>query len=386
MVRRLFVIGEVAVAFVLLIAMTLLGQTLLNVLNVHPGFDPRGVLALKLSLPSANYSEDGRVSSFYTTLQDALEGRFGAGTVSNVDELPLTGDRRGIPVSVRGTEAREEAATFTASAGYFEVMRIPLVAGRSFDATDNSSAPRRVVISASLAKSLFAAEAAVGSQVRLGRNGQMAEVIGVVGDVKHRALDELAVPTIYQLALQDPSRSSIVVVRSSYPDTDVIAAVREEVARLDGKLPVYGIQSMAELVAGSPGVPERRLLVATFTGFGLLAFLLSAIGLFGVAAHDVACRRAEFALRLALGAKPMHLLNTTLRQGAWTVAYGLAVGGVLSVWVVRGLNGVLFTTAQSDVLGVGVVAAVLAATGIGAVLPAAVRAAHTDPGSALRSQ
>jgi putative ABC transport system permease protein len=162
--------------------------------------------------------------------------------------------------------------------------------------------------------------------------------------------------------------------------------VREEVARLDRDLPVYGRRSMRELVAASPGVPARRVLTATFMGFALLAVVLGGIGLFGVVAHDVAGRRAELALRIALGADPMRILSATLGQGALMVGSGLAVGGLLSIWAARALSSVVFATGHFDVLSVGVPAAVLMVVGAGAVPPAARRASRTDPLIALRSE
>ena len=142
---------------------------------------------------------------------------------------------------------------------------------------------------------------------------------------------------------------------------------------------------MQDVVAASPGVPARRVLTATFMGFALLALVLGAIGLFGVVAHDVASRRAELALRIALGADPMRILSATLGQGAVMVGSGLAVGGVLSIWAARALSGVGFATDRLDALSVGVPAAMLLIAGAAAVLPAARRAAKTDPLAALRS-
>src|SRR6185503_334526 len=216
--------------------------------------------------------------------------------------------------------------------GYFDVMRIPIAAGRSFDRGDNASAPLRAVISRSLAERLFAFEPAVGRHVWLAARAQTAEVVGIAGDVKHRALDETFLPTVYLPAAQAPSHSSVVVVHSLRPDADVIAAVREAVARLDPDLPVYAARSMQDVVAASPGVPARRVLIAAFTGFAVLAVVLGALGLFGLAAHDVACRRRELALRIALGADARSILTATLAQGASTLAAGLVVGGVLSIW------------------------------------------------------
>jgi putative ABC transport system permease protein len=289
-------------------------------------------------------------------------------------------------VSARPTDAGREAVVREAGTAYFDVMRIPVVAGRTFDPRDNTSAPPRVVVSESLAARLFGFERPIARQIRLGPNAQAAEVIGIVGDVKHRALDEAPSPTVYLSAWQSLSRSRIVVTRSARPDADVIAAVREEVARLDRDLPVYRTRSMQEVVAASPGVPVRRVLTATFMGFALLAVVLGGIGLFGVVAHDVASRRAELALRIALGADPMRILSATFGQGALMVGSGLALGGVLSIWAGRALSSVVFGAGHFDVLSVGVAAAVLLVIGAGAVLPGALRAARTDPLIALRSE
>jgi predicted permease len=384
--RRAFVTGEVALAFVLLVSMALLGRTLLNILTLNPGFDAHGVLSLQVSLPQASYPSRDRTISFYSALQSALQERFGPGAISIVDELPLTGDRGRSLVSAGRMDPGREAVMRTAGPGYFDVMRIPVVAGRPFDPKDNAAVPPRVVISESLADKLFPSEQPIGRQMWFTARAQTAEIVGIVGDIKHRALDEAFLPTVYVSALQAPSASSIVVVRSTRPDANVIAAVREEVARLDGNLPVYNTRSMQDVVAASPGVAPRRLLTAAFTGFALLAVVLSTIGLFGVVAHDVACRRAELALRIALGADPTRIVWATLGQGALMVGFGLAVGSVLSIWAVRGLSGLVFGAVHSDVLSIGMAAAILMATGAVAVLPVALRAARTDPLMLLRSE
>jgi predicted permease len=384
--RRVFVAGQVGLAFVLLVSVTLLGRSLLTVLNMRPGFEARGVIALSVSVPAAKYGSVERVASFYSALQSALEERIGARAVSIIDELPLTGDRGRSVLSVGGTEAGREAVVRTAAPGYFEVMRIPIVAGRSFGRGDNVSAPPRVVVSASLAQSLFADRPAVGRQVRLAAEAQPAEIVGVVGDVKHRALDEITLRTVYVSAAQRPSNSNIVVVRTARPDADVMAVVREEVARLDRDVPVYATRSMSDVVAASPGVPARRVLTAAFAGFAALAVVLGALGLFGVTAHDVASRRTELALRIALGADPTRILGATLAQSALIVGCGLGLGGLLSILVSRALGTLIIGTAAFDVLTVVMPAAILMAAGIGASLPAARRAARTDPVIALRAE
>jgi predicted lysophospholipase L1 biosynthesis ABC-type transport system permease subunit len=242
------------------------------------------------------------------------------------------------------------------------------------------------VISESLAGRLFGRDQAVGRLVWMGAGAPPAEIVGVAGDVKHRALDEPVAPTVYLSAWQSSSRSRHVIVRSARPDADVLAAVRDEVARLDANLPVYGVGSMTETVSGSPGVPARRLLTATFVAFATVALALGAIGLFGAVAHDVARRRSELALRIALGADSRRIVRATLRQGAFMVGTGLAAGVVLSFWAARALRTVLFAADRLDVLSAGIAAALLVAASVVAVLPAALRAARIDPLTALRAE
>jgi putative ABC transport system permease protein len=384
--RRAFVAGEVALAFVLLMAMALVGRTMIRVLQVSPGFDARGVLTLQVSLPAATYPNLGDVAAFYSTLQSGLQDRLGADSVSIVDELPLTGDRGRAIVALGPGDPPREAVVRAASPGYFEVMHIPVVTGRSFSAADHAAAPTRVVVSQSLAHRLFGVEPALGRRMRLGISAQPVEIIGIAGDVKHRALDEPLLPTVYVSALQSPSRSSIVVVRSTRTDADVLAVVREEAARLDGHLPIYGVRRLEEFVGASPGIPARRLLAAAFSAFALLAVVLSAIGLFGVVAHDVASRRSELALRMALGADPIRIVVATLRQGALMVSTGLAAGGLLSLWTTRGLGTLVISSMEADVVSAAAAAAVLVTAGAAAVFPAALRAARTDPVIALRGE
>lgn len=385
--RRAFVAGEVTLTFVLLVSMSLLGRSLLNLLAVNPGFDPQGVIALQVSLAGASYPTDEKVLAFYSTLQPALTERFGYRAAAIVDELPLTGSGGRRLVGARSDNAGREAIVRTVSGNYFDVMRIPVIAGRSFELTDSANAMTpQAVISQSLAERVFGSEPPVGRQIWLVQASQVADIIGVVGDVMHRTLDEAPMPTVYVSSAQAPSNSNVVVVRSGRPAADVIAIVREEVARLDSTLPVYRVRPMTEVVAASPGLPARRLLTSTFTGLALLAVVLSAIGLFGVAAHDVACRRTELTLRVALGADPTRILTATIGRGLVLVAIGLALGSVLSIWAVNALRGSIFTAGSADVFSIIVAATVLLATGVGAVLPAALRASRTDPRMVLHGE
>ena len=383
--RRVLVAGEIALAFVLLSCVALLGRSLLGMLATSPGFDARGVLVLQVSVPVDGYAS-GRVESFYSALQSALEGRLGPRSVAVVNEIPLTGDRgRGL-LGLRPDDARHEVVIREAGPAYFEVMRIPVVAGRSFDSRDDASAPPRAIVSGSLARRLFASAQPVGRRIWFGAPGQSAEIIGVVGDVTHRALDEPPLPTVYRSALQASSRSMVIAARSARADGDVVATVRDEVARLDPELPVYRARAMQEVVSASPGVPARQVLTAAFTMFGALALLLGAVGLFGVVAHDVASRRAELALRIALGADAARVARAVLGQGAVMMGSGLVVGILLAAWAWRVLAGAGFATGALHAIDVAAPAAILVAVGAAAIFPAARRAARTDPLLALRGE
>jgi predicted permease len=383
--RRAFVVGQIAMAFVLLVSTTVLGRSLLDLLAIRPGFEPRGVMAMQVSLPGATYQTAERIVSFYATLQGALDDRLGRGSAAIVDEMPLTGDRGRSLVRTEAAETGREVVVRAASPGYFDVMRIPILAGRALDATDAASSPPRVVVSASLIERFFAGQDGVGRQIWIAAAGRAAEIIGVAGDVRHRALDETSLPTIYLSAHQAPSPSSIVLVRSDAPSADVIATVRAEVARLDRDLPVYNVRSMSDVVAASPGVPARRVLTAAVAGFAALAVAIGLLGLFGVVSHDAASRTRELALRIALGADTPRIVRTITAHGVLVVGLGLVAGGVLSIWFGRVLSGWVVHGGRIDIGSLAIAAAVLSGAAVVAILPPALAVARIDPAAALRS-
>jgi hypothetical protein len=262
-------------------------------------------------------------------------------------------------------------------------MRIPLVAGRGFDARDDRRARPRGIISQSLAASLFGSSQPIGREISL-PGTDMVEVVGVVGDVAHRALDEARTPTIYVSAWQTASASSVVVARADRPQAELVAIVQDEVGRLDAALPVYRVRSLEDVVAASPGVPARRVLTATFLSFALLAVALCAIGLFGILAHEVAARRKELALRVAMGADPKRIIAATAGRSAFIVGAGVAIGGVMAIWASRLLGSAGFTAGRLDAFTLLLPLATLVIAAMAATLPPARRAATTDPVIVLR--
>jgi putative ABC transport system permease protein len=384
--RRVLVASEVALAFVLLASVALVGRSLTRLLAVAPGFEPAGVIAMNVAVPAAAYADPAKIVAFYSTLQAALEDRLGGGSVAIVNEIPLTGDGGRRVITTDADATGREAVVREAGPAYFEVLRIPVAAGRAFDRRDGASAPLRAVISATLATQLFAREPAVGRRIQLAPAGPGVDIIGVAGDVKHRALDEETVPTVYLSGWQTVSRSRVIVVRSSRASADVVSVVREEVARLDRALPIYAVRSLTDVIAMSPGMALRRLLTTIFTAFAVLAVALGAIGLLGVVAHDVSSRRQELAVRLALGAAPQRILRIVFTQAAAIIGLGLAIGSVLWLWAARALGSLAVTTDPFEPSPIAWSALVLVVTGAVAVLPAARRAASTDPLLAIRAE
>ena len=382
--RRALVAAEITLAFVLLASLAVVGRSLQRTFAINPGFDAAHVLTAGISLPAARYPDLQRVGAFYQNIDHVLSDRLGRRNVAIVDELPLTGDSGRSFVGLHLGQADRESVLRAAGTGYFDVMGIPIVDGRGFEEHDDQSAPVRVVISQSLARELFGDARSAGRRVWVARLGRMAEVVGVVGDVKHRALDEPALSTIYVSAWQQPSPTSKLVVRSSRADSDVLRILRKEVEQLDSELPVYGARPMEEIVQTSPGLPTRRVIAVCFLGFAALAIVVAGLGIFGVVTHDLARRRFELALRVALGANPAQLRGSIVGRTAAIVAAGLVPGVLLAIVVSRMLGSVLADINSTDPVAFAAVAAVLfVVAGIAIAAPTR-QVTRTDPALVLR--
>jgi len=385
-VRRALVIGEVATAFVLVAALLLVGRSLQRLTSVDPGFDVAGLLTARVSLPAPQYRDDLAVSAFYSQLDAALVARLGGPVVALVDELPLTGDRGRTLAGLTQDSAHLDTVVRVAGPRYFSVLGIPLIAGREFTPRDDDRAPARVIVSRRTAERLAAEGRAIGRTLWLQALSAPAEIVGVVADVKHRALDEDDLPTVYFSALQQPSRSSHIVVRSTGEPDDALQMLRAETRRLDPGLPVYAPRLLADVVAASPGVPMRRVVATTFAAFAGLAVIIAAVGLFGVVAHDISRRRLELALRLALGAQPRQLQRGVVVQALVMLVPGLAGGALLWIALTPGLRAMLYATSPGDPTAVVLAIVIVIGSGLGAAVIPARQVARTSPFATLRGE
>jgi putative ABC transport system permease protein len=389
--RDLLVVAEVALALVLLVGAGLLLKSLVTMLRVDPGFDPRGLLTLRVALPPARYKEGDQATRFY---EEALRrvstvpGVRGAALTSN---LPLAGDGgTGTPQIVgRSTPDSEltEAHLRTVSANYFEVLGVPLVKGRSFSERDDAKAPPVLLVNKTFAERVFPGEDPLGRRVTFKFTGDTQyEIAGVVGDEKVTTLDARTTPVIYFHSRQDSSfDSAALVLRTDAADPlTLAAAVRGEVRALDPEVPVYAVQTLEQLVAGSRSTFVRRY-PAYLTGvFACVALLLALVGIYGVVSYSVAQRTHEIAVRVALGARTRDVLRLVLGHGLLLALGGIALGALGALALTRLISGLLFGVSAADPTVYGLVALLLAAVALLACLVPARRATKVDPIVALR--
>jgi putative ABC transport system permease protein len=392
-VRDLLVVSEVALALVLLVGAGLLLKSLAAMLAVDPGFDPRGLLTLRVALPPARYAEDVQAARFHAELLRRVSRLPGVSGAAETSNLPLSGDGGTGTPQVVGRPAPEgdtsaESHLRTVSANYFEVMGVPLVKGRAFGERDTGEAPGVLVVNKTFAERVFPGEEAVGRRVTFKwSDGQPPfEIVGVVGDEKVTSLDARTTPVIYFHAQQSPDSAAALVVRAApgVEPESLAAAVSGEVRAVDAEVPVFAVQTLERMVEGTRATFMRRY-PAYLTGvFACVALLLALVGIYGVMSYTVAQRTHEIGVRVALGARGRDVVRMVLGRGMRLAALGLALGVVASLALTRLMTGLLFGVSAADPVVYAAVSLLLAAVALLACLVPARRATKVDPMEALR--
>jgi putative ABC transport system permease protein len=386
--RAALVAGQAALAVVLLVGAGLLTRSLYHLHQVHLGFDASHLLTFRLGLPGGKYDTRERGNQFYEELQARLRALPGVDGAATTGIMPLRGGASA-SLAIRGRPIPEgklpEIGYVSVSRGYFETMRIPLSAGRVFDARDNATSTPVVVIGESVAKQHWPNGDAVGAFVRLGPNpaDPWAEVIGVVGDVRQFGPASDGRPTVYAFALQDYWDGRDVMVRARGDAASIASSVRQVVRQLDPNLPLVQMRTMDEVA--DEVLAQRRLSMTLMSVFAGLALALAAVGLYGVMSYVVTARTREFGVRMALGAPRAAVMRLVVRQGLGTVLVGLALGLIAALAATRLLVGLLFGVKPLDPLTFGAVPAVLLAVALFACWLPARRATRVDPMAALRT-
>jgi predicted permease len=388
------VVGQIALAMVLLAGSALLLRSFARLRSVDPGFRTENALAFRVSLPDSAYSEDAQLLSFHDELQRRLEAVPGVRSVGAVAGLPLRGGRFNISFTVDGRpevppaqQPSMEVRMTTPS--YFRTLGIPVRRGRGFTDADGPEAPQVVVLSESAVRRFFPDEEPIGKAIRLGLGrgrGRKAggEVVGVAGDVKELGLAEDSPPEIYVPYAQFPIQSMEVVLRTEVEPRSMAAVAERVVHGLDPELPVARVATLDEVLARS--VSEPRFYALLLGSFAAIALFLAALGLFGVMSYAVAQRTRELAVRIALGARRETLLRMVLREALLLGAVGAAVGLAGALLLSHVLASMLFSLSPRDPATLCAVALLLLATAILASYVPARRATRVDPVVALRSE
>jgi putative ABC transport system permease protein len=384
---NLLVVSEVALAVVLLVGAGLLVNSFVRLQQVSPGFDEKNLLTVRIDLPNP-YAQPEKKAQFYEQLQQRVAALPGVESVGLVTELPLARQSADFGFTIEGRPAppagqEPHADLRSVNHNYFRAMRIPLLKGRYFtEAEVHDNAPV-VVISEVLAERFFAGENPLGQRLRVSAMNRLSyEVIGIVGDVRHRGLDIELRQTMYFPSLR--LGYSNLVLRTTTDPASLAAAVRKEVAAIDPNQPVANIKTMEQWLAESVAQPRFRTLLLGL--FSAVALLLAVVGIYGVMAYAVAQRTHEIGIRLALGAQSGAVLRLVLGQGMKLAGSGVALGLLAALLLTRLLKNLLFKVSTTDPLTFAGVALLLLAVALLACYWPARKAMKVDPLGALRHE
>ena len=394
--RGLLVVSEIAISLVLLVGAGLLVRSFARLQSVDPGFDAGNVLAIRLSLPKAQYPDRQAATSFYDKLRPRLESLPGVETVGVVSALPLSGVSASIPFTIDGRAAAPDEALRAdyrlVSSGYFRALRIPLLAGREFNEHDTAQADNVVVISQNLAQRYWPNGNPVGAHLRIDDNDQgprLVEIVGVVGDVRHIGLDGEPFPHIY-LHMHQTHEDAVVwltsnqywLLRTAVDPLTLSTEARREIQAVDRAVPASSIRTMEQYLAASVAVQRFNLwLLTVFAG---AALVLAGTGLYGVISHGVAQRGREIGIRMALGAQARDVSKLVIGQGMKLTLGGVALGLATALGLTRLMGALLFGVSATDPLTFLSTALLLTFVALLACWIPARRALKIDPMVALR--
>ncbi|HEU5153122.1 MAG TPA: ABC transporter permease [Gemmatimonadales bacterium] len=398
--RRILVGVEVMIAMILVTGAGLVIRSFHKLSTIEPGFEPHGVLTMRLSLPDATYPTRTAVAALYTRLFERLRALPGVQTAGAVAGLPLASIRGDWGITIEGYTPTDptlgtQADWQVVRPDYFEAMGIPLKKGRWLTDADGSDAPPVIMVNEAMVQRYWPDRDPIGQRLHLNSSADSnwRTVVGVVGNVHHRGLTETPRPEMYLPHAQFfatapdtvvPVRSMTLTLRVRGAPESLTGPVRQVLADLDRGLAVSDIRSLDDVVSRSIAAP--RFTTALLSVFAALALVLAAIGIYGVLSFIVAQRTAELGIRVALGATASDVLRLVLGQGMRPVIIGLVVGLLAALALARVLQGFLFDVAQTDPGTYVTVTVVLSCAAILACYLPARRAARVDPMTALRAE
>jgi predicted permease len=389
--RNVLAAAEVAAALLLLVGAGLMLRSFWRLNAVDPGFDPRDVTVARLALPDTRYASDEQLATMSRGLRERLAALPGVTASGLIIGAPFGGADISLTFKIVGAPpqppGQQRVAAFNgATAGAFAALRIPLLAGRLFtDAEDRPDGPLVAVVSEAFVRRHFPSGDALGRKITMWWRGNNAprEIIGVVGDIRGKSLEQEPVPVMYFPLAQAPSTFFAVAVRTR-ATAGLADSLRAAVAEIDPDQPIADVVPLGDMVRDASA--QRRLSTWLLGIFGAVALVLALVGVYGVMAYSVAQREHEIGIRLALGAGPSDVTRMVVRRGAGVALAGIAAGVALTLPLARLLRGLLYGVGATDPATYAAIAAGLfAVAALASWLPAR-RAARVDPTVALRAE
>jgi putative ABC transport system permease protein len=388
--RRLLVVSQVALSFVLLIGAGLTIRSLYRLMNVQPGFNREGLLTMQVPLSRTKYTERQQLSAVYERLLERLRGIPGVRAATLTNPVPLSGGMRfwsfliaGRPAPPR--EAQQDASILLVGGSYMETMGVPLLKGRGFSPQDIER-PEVAVISQALASRYFSGQDPLGHRLTFGDpaspDAQWLTIVGVAEDVRHRALERETYPTIYVPYSALSAANMALVVRASGDPMALAPTLRGVVREVDPDVAVFAVRTMEQVLGNS--LRQPRFAMTLLSLFAVVALVLAGVGIYGVMAYLVEQRTHEFGIRVALGAQGGNILTLVLREAFLLAASGLVVGLAAALILTRYMGSLIFGVSPNDLLTFSAVALVMVSVALIACFVPARRATRVDAVVALR--
>jgi putative ABC transport system permease protein len=392
--RNGLVMGEIAIALILLVCAGLLIQTFARLDRVQTGLRTENLFTARINLPDAAYPRPANISGFFDQLLPKIRAIPGVDSASIIMPLPLTGSNITTDFDIEEHPLpegqRNDAPTRITGVDYFETMGIPLLQGRVFKERDKLDSLPVVIVNERFAQKFFPKQNVIGKRILPGwtvgdEKPKMREIIGVVGNVKHLSLQKDFTPEMYLSAAQVPINFIWVVARTGLSNPAALTtAVRDQLASLDRDIPLNQVRVFDEYMSRTLAKPRfNALLLSIFAG---TALLLTAIGIYGVLAYSVSQRTNEIGIRIALGAAQSNIFRLIVGEAMLVVAISMAIGLLGAFMATRFLSSLLYGVAAWDPITFASIATLIAGVSFLACWLPARRAARVDPIVALRAE
>lgn len=387
--RTITVAAQIALALPLLVGASVMLRSAMRVARVDPGFAPEQVITFPFEVLRSKHPTDAQVADYYARLVEAVAAIPGVVNVGLVNRIPLAGGQTN-PLRFTGATVPSDELvnvdTRTVTPDYFAAMGIPVLDGRGFDERDDADAPLVVVVDDRIARTMWPGESPIGKRLREPpwRGEREAVVIGVVAHVRTETLESDPLPQVYWNTRQWAQDRMAIAVRTLLDPAALAPSVTRAIRSVDPDQSVYDVRTMDGIIDRSQA--RRRLTTLLMLGFGAVALVLAAVGIYGVVAFGVTQRMREFGIRIAVGATRSDVTRLILRQGTTVAIAGAAIGLAVALAGAGILRSLVYEVAPRDAGSIVGATAVLILVAIAASYVPARRAAATDPGVTLRTE